>query len=241
MRNDHGAMRILVAVLTGLLCATLASASDKPKDDASQMMQTALQQSVRSAGATPFEMKVTGKVYGYAKPIDIEYETKWSAMNEWFDQISFGGFVERRLAQGDKLWLQRNAGYEVLRAAQLHRMLDLAALHLASDEALKNVAHHGRGGEGTECARIESPYDSYQLCFDEKGRLVREERIGITLYPNSDFATAAKDTAGAVPKVYEYSNYANFRGRWYPKTLRVLEGGKPIIEAQVTEIGRAHV
>ena len=233
MESNHRALRMLVIAAITAMFAGLAFAADK---DASAMMQTALKQSVRSVGATPFEMKVAGKVYGYAKPMDIEYESKWSAPTEWFDQMSFGGFVERRLAQGDKLWLQRNAGYELLRAAQLHGMLDLAALHLASDEIVKRVEHHGRGENETKCAKIESAYDSYQLCFDHEGRLAREERTGITLYPNSDFATAAKDSAGPVQKVYEYSDYSDFAGRSYPKRLRVLEDGKPVVEAEVTEM-----
>jgi Gram-negative bacterial TonB protein C-terminal len=236
MRSNHWAIRMLViAAISAMLAASAFAGGDKEKQD--DLMQTALKQSVRSTGATPFEMKLTGKVYGYTKgPMDIEYESKWSAPDEWFDQMSFSGFVERRLAQGDKLWMQRNAGYEPLRAAQLQRMMDLAALHLASDEAVKSVEHHGKGGKETQCAKIESRYDSFTLCFDEKGRLVREERTSIILYPNSDFSTAAKIHQPPVKKVYEYSEYTDFNGRSYPKKLRVLEDAKPVIEAEVTEM-----
>ena len=232
MRSNHWAVQMLViAAIAAMLAALAFAGGDKEKED--DLMQTALKQSVRSAGATPFEMKVTGKVYGYTKgPMDIEYETKWSAPSEWFDQMSFGGFVQRRLAQGDKLWMQRNAGYEPLRAAMLHRMLDLMALHPPSDEEMKGMDHH----KGTSCAKMASEYDSYKLCFDDKGRLAREERTSIILYPNTDFSTAAKIHQPPVKKVYEYSDYTDFNGGSYPKKLRVLEDGKPVVEAEVTEM-----
>ena len=234
MRSNHWAVRMFVAMAMAATFAAMAWAADKEKDEA--LLQTALKQSVRSPGAQAFEMKVTGKVYGYAKPMEIEYESKWSAPDEWYDQMSFSGFVERRLAQGDKLWMQRNAGYEPLRAAQLQRMLDLATLHLANDEAVKSVEHHGKGDKETQCAKIESPYDSYKLCFDEKGRLAREERTSIILYPNSDLATAGKNQQAPVKKVIAYSDYTDFGGRSYPKKLRVLEDDKPVLEAEVTEM-----
>lgn len=229
MRSIHYPVRVFIVVAAAAMLALSAFAGgDKEKED--DLMQTALKQSVRSAGGTPFEMKVTGKVYGYAKPMDIEYETKWSAMNEWFDQISFGGFVERRLAQGDKLWMQRNAGFELLRPAQLHRMLDLMALHPPSDEELKGVEHH----KGTSCAKMASGYDSYKLCFDDKGRLAREERTSITVYPHMDFSTAPAQSTPPVQTTYEYSDYAAFGDKSYPRKLRVLENGKPAVEAEVT-------
>lgn len=238
MRGNHWAVRVFVNMAMGaMLAASGWAAADKEKDDASELMQAALKQSVRSAGGQAFEMKVKGKVYGYPKgPMDIEYESRWSGPDNWFDQMSFSGFVERRLAQGDKLWLQRNAGYEPLRAAQLHRMLDLAALRPASDEALKGVEHHGKGDKSTSCAKMVSAYDSYKICFDEKGRLAREERTSIILYPNSDFGTAAKIHQPPVKKVYEYSDYTDFGGKSYPKKLRVVEDDKPVVEAEVTEM-----
>ena len=232
MRSNYWAVQMLViAAISAMLAALAFADGDKDKED--ELMQTALKQSVRSAGATPFEMKVTGKVYGYTKgPMDIEYETKWSAPNEFFDQMSFSGFVERRLAQGDKLWMQRNAGYEPLRAAMLHRMLDLAGLHPPSDEELKGMDHHGKGS----CAKMASAYDSYKVCFDDKGRLASEERSSIILYPNSDFSSAPKEQQEPVKKEYQYSDYTDFNGRSYPKKLRVLEDGKPVVEAEVTEM-----
>ena len=237
MRSNHWIVRSVVAMAIPAILMASAWAAEKENEEVSAIMQTALQQSVRSAGAQAFEMKVKGKVYGYAKgPMDIDYESRWSGPDNWFDQISFSGFTERRLAQGDKLWLQRNAGYEPLRAAQLHRMLDLAALHPASDEALKGFERHGKGDESTSCAKMVSAYDSYKICFDAKGRLAREERTSIILYPNTDFGTAAKIHQPPVKKVYEYSDYANFGGRSYPKKLRVLEDDKPVVEAEVTEM-----
>src|ERR1051326_1562530 len=110
MRSNHWAIRMLViAAISAMPAASAFAGGDKEKQD--DLMRTALKQSVRSTGATPFEMKLTGKVYGYTKgQMELEYESRWSPRDEWFAEMSWRGFVAGRRAQGHKLWRQRTPG-----------------------------------------------------------------------------------------------------------------------------------
>ncbi|HEV3512871.1 MAG TPA: energy transducer TonB [Candidatus Sulfotelmatobacter sp.] len=204
--------QMLLATAFVLRCCSVAAA-DKRSDGAELLAKAVTLQDIRAADAKPFHLRLRIHTQGIvAKPADGTYDEVWLGPNKWRREISFPGFTQVVVGDQNSAWLSRNLDFRPRLAYLITLAID-RFIHpeLLPKEAVGSVRERKKKGEALRCAelRLSSVVDR-QVCFDQSGVLVSDE--GESQYPD-----------------FEYSDYANFEGRVFPRSIHVNESGREVL------------
>lgn len=144
----------------------------------------------------------------------------WASPGQWRQEFRMPGFTEIRIADTDKLWLLRNARRPPLQYWQFLDALHVhSPLRLGPQEKVKKVREKASAGTQTTCLEIEGEMKSRrEICLD------------------AATATALIETETFFTRRYEWADYATVDSRLFPRSLRLFEGKKLLIEARVDEL-----
>jgi TonB family protein len=150
------------------------------------------------------------------EPVDADYLLIWAAADRWREEISIG--TQHAIRIGGVGTVSSKQDSEQTQSARSQFLfLDVSArLQVKPGESLSGVKTRNHGS--IQCvSRTAKLMAKTESCFDATtGVLVREEAAG--------FQTA------------EFSNYLEFRGKLFPRLLKIFRNGKLNQEIEVQEL-----
>lgn len=202
-------MRFAVCILFAIALVGRCSSSDSDQREASQVVAKAAGQSLRSPDAKPFRLHVrvhAQRVVG--TPTDGTYDEIWFSSDDWRREIAFPGLNQVEVGDADSKWMSRNLDFQPRLVLLLERAI-LVPPEIHQQESVTEIRNQKRNGVTVRCVRLKSQHwaDS-ELCFDPSGALLTEES-GV--------------------QRFEYSDYAKFGDKIFPREIHVYEKGKEVL------------
>lgn len=222
-------MRRLVLLFAAILSVTLAFGSDANPDQTKTDLSTALKRSsIRSAGSPPFQLTASFTL-NFKTPIDGTYRLFWMSPSVWRHEIVMPGYQEKVVRNGDQEWIDRNLAYPPLHVQQLNKLFEpIHSLEPADGSAahVHDFKKEKFQGHEVRCATVESRIrgnfqfvSKEKLCFDAQWNLVKR----------------TKDSFGKEDEL-QFSDFADFGGKSYPRKLQFLSGGGVAVEASISQL-----
>lgn len=178
---------------------------------------------IRSAGAKPFQMEVdfTAQVND-SQTGHLTF--KWAAGDLWSQDITMGQYRERDVRKGGYVYISRNLPFTPIRVAELNRLLRVFTWgnpETAPNWTTRRIQTRTVGGINAECIEFHIRHGGtkYDVCFDTTTKQPLSEEL------NSDEHARM-----------EFADYQPFREHRYPRKLRLLLNGKPVLTADVVSL-----
>jgi len=213
-------VRWVICIL--MLLAPLAVGKDKKQQEGEALLAKARELSdIRGADAVPFRLHSRVLLWTSCEErVEGGYSLIFASRNRWREEIQFSGFRQVRLRVGDRLWRSRNVIYQPVRIQALTRILDFApSLKLMWNEQTKKLFDRTRDSTQVKCVELQAKKAVKQtICLDSSS--------GVVVSRESRFSAE------------EFSQYAPWLGKVFPRRIRVLEGGKPALEAFVDHLAQ---
>jgi TonB family protein len=156
-------------------------------------------------------------------PTEGKYLLTWTPEGKWREEIAFKGYKRMRLGDGKQFWQVRSSDMENPSIFELDRLLNVRReLKYEEGDKLKRLHSEKMEGTDAECIRNTSSKGyTRTLCFDPKsGELLRY----------------TPDTKSRLYFPREYSQFQQWAGKSFPRTLRGFNGKQPVIEVQLEEV-----
>ncbi len=207
------AARIWVATI--LSFTTLSSASDKSQ----ALIQHAAEIStIRTSDVGPFRLHARMHSFGQ-EPRDADYLLIWAAPDRWREEISIG--TEHAIRIGGLGTVSSKQDSEQAQSARAQfRYLDFSALLRVKPSASPSgVKTQNHGGLTIQCVtrKRQKVTPKAESCFDPvTGVLLSEDVSGFNMT--------------------EFSKYSEFRGKLFPRLIRIFQSGKLDREIEVQEL-----
>jgi hypothetical protein len=177
---------------------------------------------IRAEGAPHFRLEAS--VHLFIKEDDQaegRYVTDWQSPAQWRDELTFPGYHQIREGTVGGIWRSRNPPHQTLAAVQFLQSFLVSGppSSFVSKHVSVSMSEHGRAqlncvmldfGRGMEDAR--------EKCFDPVSGLLFRETW-------NDWDT-----------VWEYTDYAPWGAKIFPRLMRTFQGGKLVSEARITRL-----
>lgn len=160
-------------------------------------------------------------------PSQGKYLFIWTAEGKWKEEIVFNGYKRVRSGDGKQFWQVRSSETENPPIIELDELMKIRhELKIEEGDKLKRL--HSQKIESTEadCIRYVSNKGFTQtFCFNpDSGELLRY--------------TPDKDSSEVPwkPPSHEYSQFQEWSGKSFPRTVRGFNGKRLVVEVQLDEI-----
>lgn len=188
--------------LVALTIGTPSAASDSEPFNLIQRAATI--SNIRTAEVAPF--RLTAKItVNSAQPLEADYVLTWAAPDAWREEISIGN--EHAIRIGGKNTVSvKNDSEQAQSIRSILRSFDAAAmLHVKSNESLGRVKKRLHGGVEVQClSRAARMSAKSELCFDAVTGVLVSDQSG--------------------DNTSEFSKYADFRGKQFPRLVTTFSG-----------------
>lgn len=216
--------RFILACLAGLSLISVqpgfAGGKDKKREEAAALLTQAAELSnLRSPESPPFRLRARAQISGRSKErADGSYLLVWASPEQWREEITFPGFSQVRVVKEGKLWQRRSVDYLPLRIYHLTQALDFQSrLKLKPGQKIDKIRERKRNGTPIRCVKVRpDAVNFYEFCFDPADGFLVCDRYPVV--------------------TYEYTDHVAWESKIFPRTLRVLEYGKPVVEVWVEEL-----
>jgi TonB family protein len=222
--NLHEMHRTFLITLLLVLTASTGWAGVAPA--AEQMFLDAVRRThVLVAEAAPllFESKFSAQIQ---VPRDGRLTIRWAAKDRYWEHVEADSFQQTRIRKGEMVYTSRNMSFTPARIADL-----LTLLHgLGNPNGTQIKKERKRAERGVEATCFEVRFDngrgerSHEICIDPALREVL-----------SDSWNEPPDEQRRV----EYSDYAELRGRRYPRKLILFLNGSKVLDVQTARLETA--
>jgi len=202
-----------------VLCTPQLMAESTPPADA--LIAAMKKSNLLNSPAKPFQMDVDFVVVTTV-PVMGHLQLNWAEKSRWRIDLTMMDYQLTQIRDGEREYRLRNSSFTPLRVQQLVGLLGFAA----DGEALevKKVKHRNEQGLALTCFEVE-----------------RQERKGITEEiclqdsTGSIVSMSHKLPLNTVAKTL-LSDYADFEGYSYPRTLMIAENDRAVVKAKVAEL-----
>ena len=218
MSGFRPAWLLLTPIL--LVCFVTLAAETHQQEGAAMISRASAIVNLEGPGSPPFYLLLHFKVLTLASgPADGRYQLIWVNDNKWREELSFSGFEAIEVGGDGKRRGQRNADFTPKPAFEISTLMEnLWHLPPAPGEKVSKISHRSEHHVKSACVDVEGgEYSERTLCFDDSGSL------------------ASVDLVTPVG-IYEYSAYASFGSKVFPRKMRVSIHGVPVIDADVQEL-----
>ncbi len=190
-------------IIGALVVAVPCFAKDDKQQQAAALFARAAQvQGIEVAGSPPFQLRLTFQVLlATGPPIEGDYLLLWAGPDKWRSELNYPDFHEVRFGGPGKIWwLRSNPSWP--NTLVLPDLPKMASPKMLRDERVKKLRDVARKGVRLKCVLLERPGKLQRTaCFDlATGAMVLEEK------PDA---------------VQEYSDFAPFGDKRFPRTLTV--------------------
>ena len=138
--------------------------------------------------------------------------------DKWRREIAFPGFTQLEVGDVGSTWLSRNMDFRPRPVSLTAIAIDAFTQPSRSvDEVVKSVRNRKVAGSEAQCIEVvgKSEKRVRELCFDSSGLLIRES-----------FGTQR----------FEYSSFSKFGTQSFPKSIRIYESDRRILDIQTDEL-----
>lgn len=202
----HAACILFVVVFLGR-----CSASDpgKEREGEELMAKAAAAQNLRSLEARPFSLHMSVHAERIVTaPTDGTYDEVWVSPEKWRRKIAFIGFDQTEVGDANSEWMSRSLDFRP-RLVTLMESAIFPKFDLQPKEAVASVHTKKKSDISVRCVSLRGEHgQSRELCFDPSGALAVEEKG---------------------ERRIEFSDYAKFGGKIYPRSIRVYYKGKEVV------------
>lgn len=177
----------------------------------------------------PFVMDLEFQVHS-SPPIQGHLRLRHKAKDLWWSKISYDKFEQVKFQKGEWTYTLRNADYTPRRILDVLRLLRVGATY----SKLLTWADRQRTENGIrlDCLEGQDPKfksEHIQMCVDPTTHDIVSETQRLSGY-EKDFV-----------RRFQFSDFIEFRGHRYPRTLEYLKDGSLIISANVTDLEEAPI
>ncbi len=212
---------VLFSVL--LVGALAANPNDsQKKQQADDMFARAAVTNLRTA-VSPFHLRIeVHAAHLGPKPSDGTYDEMWRSPDAWRRQISFPGFVQQEVGDGQGRWLARNLDFRP-RAIYLlsHALETEMSVSLFPEEQVQKISDRKKDAVDLRC--VESKVGKWEriLCFDPRGGLASvDEHVG---YDPRKLQ-------------FRYMDFQKLGEKLYARHIQVYENGDQALDMKVAEL-----
>ena len=212
-------MRVIIAAAAILLSASCLLASTDP--DAQQLLENARKQGdIFGDRGVPLELQVDF-VAQLNVPTSGHLTVRWAAKNRWWTKVLMGGFEQIKIQNGEWSYTARNFGFTPIRIQEVINLI-----HLTDDSPYvgKKAKQRTENGVPIRCVhavREDYKQDEREICLDPI---------------SSDILSQAWNWQSDEKRRELYSEYFQFQGHRYPRTLEFEENSSRVIKAEVTSL-----
>jgi TonB family protein len=216
-----------LAFLACLLCPFLLHAQGKA-GYAAMLQKAADSEDLRSPGSPPFQLDANLLLTdGVGKKFPGTYRLLWSSPDQWREEIHLGPYTRIRVGAPGKYWQQRSTEFDLPHIFELSNMVDYTSLLRREAQSpngkMKNRSNHGVKWDCVELQARKGLPDK-EICLDSTDGTLMSEKM----------ETAAVDPTELTSR--EYSDFAKFGEKVFPKTIRGMAGGTQLIDFSVTHL-----
>jgi len=214
-RRFHFVVPALLAVAV-LSAEHSAAVQEDQQEQATALLSRAAELSnIRLRGGGPFVLQARVRMPELvAGPAVGSYVVVWSSPELWREEITIAGHKEIYIVNGRRVWGWSSSGYQPLRIYDLRQALDFGSRLRIRKEVIKEIRWRNENGTLMKC--IEMTFR--ELCFDHlAGTLVRENPM--------------------LALTNQYTDYAPWESKLFPRTMRVFEGDTLVVEVKVDKLG----
>jgi TonB family protein len=204
-----------VVVFGALFVISLHGSAESPQQ---QLLMSAKQISDLTLNQPePFELDVDYTAQQNV-PLQGHLTLKWKSKEEWWRYVQFGDFKQIDVRNHGWLYTTRNSNTTPMRVTQLIHLLDFAqnAEDLVADKPQTLTEY----GVEVHCVRVRNKHTKeppHQVCFNAENEIASDTWHDL---PDS-------------PTREEFSDYIDFAGHRYPKSLQRVEGSGRVIKVTV--------
>jgi len=196
-------------------------ATDKRPSGDELVRQSSQLIDIRDQGGRPFRMHATVHASSDGAIITGDYDLKWQSPTSWREEIRLDKVEQLRIADGDKLWEERNLPYFTASVERLTKVTDFSRLvGLLGNEHSKKVQDRVVNGSSVLCIEVrEKRFHVKDVCLQPKTNLpVRIEY--------------SKQNGGGG---FEFEDFISFGGHQFPRVMQEF-GSKPELDFRVEEL-----
>ena len=217
-------VRWVVCIL--MLLPLLAIGKDKRQQEAVALLAKARELSdIRADDTLPFRLRARVLLWTSSKgSVEGSYLLTCASRNRWREEIQFPGFKQVRLRLEGQLWRSRNVIYQPLRIQTLAAVMDFPSrLRLSMwNEHAKRLFDRTRNNARTRCLDLQGGKTAGRtICFDPSS--------GVVVSSENRFS------------LDEFSEYAPWLGKMFPRRIRFLDSGKLALEVFVDQLAQEAV
>jgi len=160
-------------------------------------------------------------------PTSGKYLLIWTPGGKWKEEIVLDGYKRIRIGDGKQFSQIRNTDMEYLPVFELERLMDVSReLKPKEGVRLSRARPEKINGQDAECIKREwSGGYAESMCFDPKSGALLTNVRGKSKYEHPlSFRSE------------EYSQFQQWEGKIYPRTMRGFDGKQLLFEVQLEEI-----
>jgi TonB family protein len=189
------------------------------REAADLFAHAAARQDIRTSGDKPYILHARFNTeHIIPKPAEGQYQEVWLSPDKWRSDLVLAAFKQVEIGGAEAKSVSRNIDFRPRPAYLLAVALD-AFIYPNRLDVEKVVAIHGKKIKGSErrCAELVADNETSkdELCFDASGALVSEERLS---------------------QRFEYENFGSFGNKIFPKSIRVYEEGRKVLDISVDDL-----
>jgi hypothetical protein len=231
MKTDEVAARVSVIVTAILLLGAYSTfgrgKSELPsKDEVKVLLRRAAEETdLRSTGSSAFHLLVKAKSYGgNSEIVEGMYELWWGTSDHWSSRIQWADSAEVDVADNNRIWKQGKDTH-LLESRRLWHILDFSGRLKSSAEAtVRKVKSAELYGHPVLCAEIPFEFTIKTSGLPSERTICLESMSGLPL--RFDIGSSQ----------LELGEYVAFNQKRFPKTLRLIQKGKSIMEVEVESL-----
>jgi hypothetical protein len=215
-------MKRVLAVLLVVACAVAGHARERSDRRARALALFERAHALLDLPPTqPLRLRAQLSVPSLSKAATGEYELLRVSQDLTRLHIAVGDYSEVRVETKTDLYVQRDYQYQPVPIYFMLRALAPRIIpELTARTKVNAIRKSKLNGIAAECVELGPWNQISEYCFDEQDGallLVREFR-------------------GMIEEQYAYSDFADYRGRLFPRTVRGKDGDRILFEVHVTEI-----
>lgn len=228
MKRSHVAPFLLLTGVALALNAPHGKAQNDPSALAEKIEKARDLAGIRGKGMPGFRM--IGDIRIWVKkdsPAEGKYLLIWTPEEKWKEEIVLNGYKRIRIGDGEQFWQIRNTDMEYPPVFELERLMDVSR-ELKPKEGVRLSRSHPEkiDGQDAECIKRESNSGyAASTCFDPKSGALLTNVQGKSKY-ESPLSFRSE----------EYSQFQQWAGKIYPRTMRGFDGKQLLFEVQLEEI-----
>lgn len=219
---------LILSCLACLLSGVRVCAGDNPAESAKYLEKAWEISDIRAVGMPVFRMEGKIRIWGKEDaPAEGKYLLIWTPVGKWREEIAFNGYSRVRVGEDHQFWQVRSSDFEYRSIFDLENTLDFRQyLRIQEGDKFSKAHREKISGAEVDCVKsLSSRGEMRTLCFDSTmGTLVRVDMDGDSSQGPSRVGSK------------EYSQFQNWAGKSYPRTLRDFNGKQLVVEVLLDEI-----